>query len=330
MTLISDVVVPEPMADYLLDDLPVANLMFSSGIVAQDPSLVAMLTKGGSKFSFPFWGDITGTESEIPVEGTAASIGKIGTYELDVPRQLRRKDWGTGALTDILAGADSMSAIQSRVSQYWKTDMQNNLISITTGILESTDGAQIKVDAAAADGADPTVANSISAEHIIDGLAKLGDNSGKFKAMIVPTKVLTDMRKDNLITEVPLSDQGQTIEKYQNMVIINDDNVPTLTRTSATLGNQTVYTTLLVKDAAFAYAESTKDFKPVVIKEDDDLGMGEEVLLTKRMFALHPKGWSWTGTAAGLAPSNAELATNTNWSLKTDAKNSGFVGLYTN
>lgn len=331
MTLISDVVVPEVTADYLMDDLAVANLMFSSGIVKTDPMLASLLNMGGSKFSFPYWGDITAGESDIPVEGTAATARKIGTYELTIPRQMRKIDVGAGKLASILAGANAMNAINVRVSTLWKTDMQNNLIATIKGIIGSTDGAKITLDKAAQAGAAaPTTENYIDADYIIDAQALLGDNTGKFNAIVLHTSVLTAMRKANLIATQALSDQSGYIETYQNMVVINDDNVPTFTRTDVGTTDHTVYATLLIKEAAFVFGESTNGFVPVYIDTDHAKGMGEETLYTKRMFALHPAGWDWTGTAAGLAPTNTELATGTNWALKMDHKMSGFVALLTN
>lgn len=331
MTKISDVVVPDVTADYLMDDLAVANLMFSSGIVKTDPLLASLLTMGGSKFSFPYWGTITGGESDIPVEGVASTARKIGTYETNIPRQFRKIDVGAGRLASILAGANAMNAINERMSELWKEDIQNNLVASAKGIISSTAGANITLDKAAQAGdAAPGTTNIIDADYIIDAQALLGDNMGKFNAIILCTKVLTDLRKANLISTVALADQAGTIEMYQNMVVINDDNVPTFTRTASDTEDYTSYATFLVKDAAFIFGESTNGFTPVYVDTDHSKGMGEETLYTKRMFALHPAGWDWIGTPAGLAPKNAELADGTNWELKMDKKLSGFVALITN
>ena len=331
ITTISDVIVPEPMYNYLVDTLVRQNLLFQSGIVVADPIMAGLLTIGGSKFTFPFWGDITQDESEIPVEGAAATPGKIGTKELDAARQMRKADWGAGRLASILAGSDAMSAIQNQVADYWATQFQNILNETIKGVTGSTDGlANILLDKAATDGVDPTAANLTSVEHIIDAICLLGDNAGKFKGIMVDSKVYNDMQKDDLISYVAISGQPQDVPMYREMVVFVDDNLPKYVRTSATLGNQDVYMTILIKGGAFMFAESANGFEPVYVDHDRSKGMGEETLYTKRMFSLHPAGWNWTGTPAGLSATNAELATVTNWAMVTEAKNNLFVGLLTN
>lgn len=331
MTNISDLIVPDVTSDYLMDDLPVANLMFQSGIVKTDPLLAQSLSMGGSKFSYPYWGTITGGESDIPVEGAASAVRKIGTYETTIARQFRKIDVGAGRIASILAGANALNAIQTRISTDWKTDLQGILVATAKGIIASTDGALITVDKAAVAGAAaPGTVNVIDDDYLIDATALLGDNAGKFNAIILHTKVLTDLRKQGRIATVPIQDQDQTIEMYQNMVVINDDNVPVYVRADNVAADHNAYVTLLVKSEAFVFAESTNGFTPVAVDLNHANGFGEETLFTKRMFALHPAGWDWTGTPAGLSATNTELATAASWDLKMDKKLSGFVAVITN
>ena len=329
MTNIADIIENEPFANYMIDRLPVANRLFASGIIYRDPMLLTFLNGPGRKFDIPFWGDIDQDDSSVPVENTETAAGSIGTYELSVRRQMRKKNIGKSNLASIMSGEDPLSAIQNRLDVFWKKDMQNNLVSAITGVLASTTGAELLTDVANTALADPDADNIIAPDYIIDAQSVLGDGMGKFKAMIMHSKVYADLRKQNLITDVPIADQAPLVPFYQDMEVIVDDNVPTETRTT-TGDDVTVYTTILLKEAAFAFNETAQGFKPVAVDEEDDMGFGEQILLTKRMFVLHPAGFDFTGTPAGLSPTNTELATGTNWVMKQDIKLSGFVALKTN
>lgn len=329
MTDIADIIEPVPFANYMIDRLPVANKLFMSGIVYQDAMLKTRLEGGGRKFEVPFWGDITQGESSIPVENTSTAAGSIGTYDLSVVRQMRKKNIGYSQLSSIMAGEDPLSAIQNRLDTFWKKDMQAILVASINGVLNSATGSALLTDKANTAGADVSATNYIAPDYIIDAQSVLGDGMGEFKAMIMHSKVYADLRKDNLITDEPYADQKATIPFYQNLMVIVDDLVPSETRTT-TGDDVTVYTTIILKEASFGFAETTSKIKPVAIDEDDDLGMGEQILLTKRMFALHPAGFDFAGTPAGLSPTNTELALGTNWVMKQDIKLSGFVALKTN
>ena len=330
MTLISDVIVPQPMADYLMDAVADKNALFASGIIYSDPLLAQKLANGGKKFDMPYWGDITSTESEVPVEGVAGAVGKIGTYDITVVRQMRKKDWGAGNLASILAGSNALNAIQVKVNNYWQTEMQDILVSTIKGVTDSTDGTKISLDASADVASEPSASTIIGANHIIDVQGLLGDNVEPFGAMIIHPAVYTDMRKQGLIATIQDKDSTAMFNYYGDMRVIVDENVPILTKTYTVAGATNVYGTILLKKGSFAYGENQSGFKPVHVEADEAKGFGEQVLMTKRQFALHPAGWNYGGTPAGVAPTNAELATGASWSLMAKAKNSGFVVLYTN
>ena len=330
MTNIADIIEPIPFSNYMMDRLPVANKLFSSGIVYQDAMLKTRLEGGGRKFEVPFWGDITQGESDIPVENTPTAAGKIGTYDLTAVRQMRKKNIGKSQLTSIMAGADPIGAIQNRLDVYWKKDLQTLLVATMKGVLASASGAPLLTDKGhVATTGDPSASTIIAPDYIIDAQTVLGDAMSEFKAMIVHPKVNADLRKQNLVTDVPLADQSGTLPYYQDMLLIVDENVPIESRATTTTPAN-VYTTIMVREAAFAFAETTSGFKAVAVDEDDDKGFGETILLTKRMFALHPSGFDFAGTPAGLSVTNTELAVGTNWVMKQDIKLSGFVALKTN
>lgn len=331
-TKIADVVIPEIFADYLMEPILIKNALFDSGIVEFDALLASKLDRGGDDFKFPYWGALSSDALYVPTEDGANNPESITTGTLTVPRQFRAYTAGATKMASILAGDNAMTAIQERVVQAWQTGIQTTLVNTLTGILGTTGGIAITNDVAAADETAPTVANNISAEAIIDAQALLGDQGSDFNAMLVHSKVLAELKKLNLITFEPLAEQEQMIPFYQGMRVIVDDRLYNFTRLDAPLGNPVnVYTTFLLKGAAFKYGDSDTGFTPVHIEEDETLGIGVETLYTRKMFAIHPMGFDWQGTPAGDAgPTDAELATPANWDLKYGTNTLGFVAIYSN
>jgi len=330
-TQISDVVIPEVFADYLMEPILIKNALFDSGMVEFDALLASKLEKGGTDFKFPYWGAMDNDALELPTENVEGTINKITTDKLIVPRQFRAYNAGADKFASILAGDNAMTAIQERVVQVWKTGIQTTIVKTLEGIL-TTAGAGLVNDVAmpAAD-LDPTVANNISPEAIIDAKTLLGDQAGKFTGILMHSAVYADMLKQNIISFVSLSEQEQEMPFYQDMRVIVDDKLYNFSRTATSTTVFPVYTTFLLKAAAFKYGDSDAGFKPVHIEVDETKGVGSEKLYTRKMFALAPMGFSWTGTAAAEeGPTDTELATDTNWALKYDINTSGMVAIYSN
>lgn len=84
--------------------------------------------------------------------------------------------------------------------------------------------------------------------------------------------------------------------------------------------NEGVYEVYFFANGAIAYNENP-EFS--TLKTDEDILADESVIASRRVFTMHPRGVKWVGTAAGATPTNAELATSSNWALVDDRKNVG-------
>jgi len=78
------------------------------------------------------------------------------------------------------------------------------------------------------------------------------------------------------------------------------------------------YPIYLFGAGAIAYNERQD---AISLETDRDIILGQDILTSRRVFTMHPRGIKWTGDADGVTPSNTELATGTNWELVEDAKN---------
>ena len=335
MTTFSDVIIPEVFSEYLMEPIREANALFASGIVKYDALLASKLDFGGDDFTFPYWGALSATGLEAPTESTEGTINKITSGTMRIPRIFRTYNVGSTQMASILAGSNAMVAIQERVTEIWKDGLQNLLINIAKGILGTAGGLAITEDVAAASGADaPDATNLITKNAVIDAKALLGDKAGSFKAIVLHSKVKAELDKIQAIQSVLLPGDVLPVEMFMNMRVIQDDNVPTVVRpdnTATTPVDYVAYYSLLIKEDGFRYGDSEAGFRPVYIKESPELGMGVEVLYTKKMLSLHPRGASWTPTGVTATKiEDADLALSTNWTYSFDPQESGFVALITN
>jgi hypothetical protein len=93
--------------------------------------------------------------------------------------------------------------------------------------------------------------------------------------------------------------------------LIVDDNMPKA-------GG--VYTTYIFGQGAIAFAERPPKV-PVEAGRDALTNGGQDYIVHRRQFVLHPRGIKWKGTPAKQTPDDAELATTTNWERVYEAKN---------
>jgi hypothetical protein len=90
-----------------------------------------------------------------------------------------------------------------------------------------------------------------------------------------------------------------------------DDGLPIVSTTN--------YTTYLFGAGAIGYGEGAP---PVPTETDRDSLAGEDYLITRKHFLLHPRGVKWNeASVAGDSPTNAELATAANWTRVYENKN---------
>lgn len=312
---LSDVIVPEVFFNYMSKDTTDKTEIFRSGILRSDGELAARLGGGGRTFNVPFWNDLDSTEAGIASDDPAVSStpGKVTASSDIARRQLRTRSWSTADLSSVLAGSDPMSRILSRVTNYWDRQFQTYLVKTLTGLFadNSTNDSSDMINDIGNDSATTaTSAELISAEAIIDTAYTMGDNASVLKTLIVHPTVMKRLKKLNLIDFIPDSEGRIAFERYLGYLVVEDDGVYTVTGT-----NRTEYWSYLIGPGAFGWAE-VPTATPVEVERDPEKGngMGVETLYTRRQFVMHPYGIKWTDTSVGGEfPSNAELATATNW-----------------
>ena len=298
VTKIADVIIPEIFNPYVVQRTMELSAIFSSGIAQRTAEFDRLASSGAKTINMPYWTDLTGTD-EVLSDSSALTPDNIGTKE-DIATILRRgKAWGANDLAANLAGDDPMRVIGDLVAAYWARRYQATLISLLKGVFAAASMSGNKLDISVLTGD----AAKISAASFIDAVQLLGDAKDQLTAVVMHSAVEAALAKQDLIDYVQPSDASDRVPTYLNKRVIVDDSCPVATD---------VYTTYIFGAGAIAYGEGNPvGFVPT--ETDRDSLAGEDYLINRRTFILHPRGVKWVGAPAGSSPSNAELETGTNW-----------------
>lgn len=313
VTKIADVIVPEIFTPYVIEKTAEKSRILTSGIAIANPKLNELVTAGGTTMQMPYWKDLTGAD-EVLSDQNPLTPGKIGADKDVACLLLRGRAWGANELAGALAGDDPMAAIADRVADYWARREQATLVSVLTGAFAAASMANHTLDKSAA-------AGGIDGPMVLDAKQLLGDSADQLQAIMMHSAVFTELQKQNLIQYTTTSDGKIAFPTYLGYQIITDDGMPV-----DTSGQTPIYTTYLFAKGAIGRGEGT----PVSLtptETDRDSLAGEDFLINRRAFVLHPMGVKWKGTPAGVTPTNAELATGTNWERVYEDKNIGLVAI---
>lgn len=325
VTRLADIIVPEIFAPYVVERTAAKSALFQSGLIEQSPEYDRLAGGGGTTVNMPFFQDLSGT-SEVLSDSVALTPDKI-TASRDVSViHYRGKSWGSNHLAKAKSGDDPMGAIAELVSDWWARDMQTTLIqTLKGGFASTTMAAQHVLDVAIEAGNSAAAANLISSDATINAFSKLGDAIDALSAIAMHSDIYFALLKQDVISFEQPSEQGIVIQRYKGRVVIVDDSLPKVAGGT----NGFKYDTYLFGLGAIAMGEASLEAEEAV-ETDRDILAGDEYLVNRRHFILHPKGIKWQGTAAGAAPTNAELATAGNWARVYERKNVPLVLLRTN
>lgn len=295
-TKIADVIVPEVFNPYVVQRTMELSALYNSGIIANNPELDRLASSGGTTINMPYWEDLTG-EDEVLSDDGALTPAKITAGQDIAVLLMRGKAWSANDLAKALSGSDPMMAIGDLVADYRARRMQATLIKILTGAFAGTNmtGKVSDISALTGDAA------KINGTTFLDALQKMGDAKDKLTGVIMHSATETQLRKNNLI-QTELDSNNKPVSLFMEKRVIVDDSCPV---------TDGAYTTYLFGQGAIGLGNGAA---PVPTETDRDSLAGDDILINRWHNIIHPRGVKWIGTAAGASPTNAELATGTNWS----------------
>jgi len=306
-TVIADVIVPEVFNPYVIQRTAELSAFYQSGIIARTPELDRLASSGGKLINMPFWEDLEG-EDEVLSDTDPLTVGKI-TAGQDVAALLARgKAWSVNDLAKALSGDDPMAAIGDLVAEYWARRFQAILIKTLDGIFGNTaTGMDTNKHDISSETGDAAV---IDAKTAIDAIYKLGDNADKLTGFAMHSATVAKLTKDDLIETIPPSEGKPAVSTFLGKPVVVDDGLP---------NDNGVYTTYIFGAGAFGWGEGGA---PVPVETARDALAGDDILIHRRHFILHPRGVAFqNASVAGATPSNAELANYANWQRVYEPKN---------
>lgn len=303
VTRIADVVVPEVFNPYVMNRTSEMANFLLGGIVSNNPELDRLATAGGKLINMPFWNDLTG-DDEVLSDSGALTPAKITAGQDVAALLMRGKAWSVNDLATALSGDDPMGAIADLVAEYWARRRQVVALAALSGVI-ADNVANDSGDMVAGDGT-----GAFDADLFVDGQATFSDVTGQVAGVAFHPVVYHGLKKTDGISFEKESMGDLEIETYRGLRTIVDRNMPVDTG---------VYTTYLFGSGAVGMGNGAA---PVPSETDRDSLAGEDILVTRDHFLMHPRGVAFqSASVAGAAPSNTELANAANWSRVYEREN---------
>lgn len=313
ITRIGDVIQPEIFTSYVTQKTVEKSELVKSGIVQHDAQFDSLASGPNTLVNMPYFTDLTG-DSEVMTDSGALTPGKIGTSSDVAVKQGRARAWGANGLSALLSGADPMGAIANLVSDYWIRDQQKVLLSTLNGVFAAASMSGHVSDTSALTGG----AELLDGSSFVDATQLLGDAKDIVNAAIVHSAVEAYLVKKQLVDYVDQTNelnQSIRVPYFMGKRLIVDDAMAFDT------GTKTAEMFIFGAGAVALGNGSHPNIIGTEVDRDSLASSGEDFLINRRIFIMHPRGIKWTNTSiADVFPTNAELATGTNWQLVYDPK----------
>jgi hypothetical protein len=313
ITRLADVIEPAVFTAYTVQKTTEKSALIQSGIMVNNQELDTLASGPNTLIDMPYFNDLDG-DSEVMTDDGYITPDKITTGADKAKKQARTRAWGSNGLSAFLSGADPSKAIASLAADYWVREMQKILMSLLSGVFASPSMSTHVHDITGATGDGALV----SGPTFVDATQKLGDAKDQLTAVIMHSAVEAYLVKRQLIEYVNQTNElNQTIRipYFMGKRVIVDDAMPFDTQ-------NLVGEMYLFGAGAIALGNGSHPrILQTEIDRDSMSSSGEDYLINRKIFIMHPIGIKWTeNTIAGSFPTNAELANGANWQRVYDPK----------
>lgn len=304
-TQLADLIVPEVFRRYGMERSLELDAFIQSGIAVDMSEVVEDF---GTTVQLPFFKALSG-DDVVSDDNDDLEVDNIEAAQDTAVSLMRAKVFGATDLSAEVTGSDPMQAIIEQYAKYWAERRQAALLSSLAG---QTGAASMTGNVLDITGL-PGDAAKFDAESFIDACHKLGDHANSLAAVGIHSDTQKAMEKADLI-DYEKDSEGREVQTYRGKRLIVDDTMPVST------GN---YTTYIFGPGAVGFAQRAR--KNAVEPGRDPLkNNGRSYLVTREKWVMHLRGVRWTpgeSVPVKASPSNAELATTTNWTRVWQNKN---------
>ncbi|MDV6347477.1 hypothetical protein R2083_08110 [Nitrosomonas sp. Is35] len=318
VTKLADLVIPVQYLPYIQQETEVKSRLVQSGVLVPDTALDQALAGGGKTFESPSFRDLPDDADNISTDndGTTATASKITTSEEVQVRLSRNAVWSSMDLSADISGADPLQSVITRASAYRARRLQDAFIATIKGVFADNAAApsatehvqnDMTVDISGSSYIDGVT--NFSAEAVIDAKLTMGDSMQDLGLICVHSVIYGRMQKNNLIDMIPDSEGAYNIPTFNGMIVIVDDSMPVSTG---------VYNTWLFGRGAVRLGQGNARVPMETYRLPlAGNGGGQESLIHRWEWIIHPVGCKYAGTAPTGGPSNAatsnDLAAAGSW-----------------
>lgn len=313
ITKLADVIVPEIFTPYVVKRSKELSVLLNSGIMKHDTEFDELASGKDAKGTMPYWNDLTGDEEDI-VEDEFTTPGNITSGKELFVKRAKVKSWGANALSSYFSGDRPMERIGDLVAGYRARQDQKYLIQTLDGVFKSTSMKDLNFDISA----KTAGAELLEGASFVDATQSLGDAKDNVTGVIMHSIVEAYLVKRQLIEYVTtVNELGQStrIPYFMGKRVLVDDSMPFDT-------GSLVASVYIFGADAIAYGIGTHpDIVQTEVTREAMSRAGEDFLINRRVFIMHPRGISFTAEPVGPFATDTEITTGTNWNLVLDKKN---------
>lgn len=318
VTKLADLVIPVQYLPYIQQETEVKSRLVQSGVLVPDTALDQALAGGGKTFESPSFIDLPDDADNISTDndGTTATASKITTSEEVQVRLSRNAVWSSMDLSADISGADPLQSVITRASAYRARRLQDAFIATIKGVFADNAAApsaaehvqnDMTVDISGSSFIDGVT--NFSAEAVIDAKLTMGDSMQDLGLICVHSVIYGRMQKNNLIDMIPDSEGVYNIPTFNGMIVIVDDSMPVSTG---------VYNTWLFGRGAVRLGQGNARVPMETYRLPlAGNGGGQESLIHRWEWIIHPVGCKYAGSPPTGGPSNAatsnDLAAAGSW-----------------
>ena len=302
MRSFKNIINEEVFNPYLESKIKEISPLFESGILDSNSFFDSLAENSGSIIKMPYFADLYGSDEVITPNKPLAPV-KMPTANQDVAVLLSRgKAWSQNDLMADLASADPVKAIGNTAAKFWAEKLQRTFQSMLKGIFAVSSMSTKTLDITG----QLDEKAKFSCESFIDAMEKMGDAKDNITAVVMHSAVEAALQKNKLITTVP--ENGKIKKYFMGKYVITDDKCPI---------SAEKFTTYLLGKGAFAYGNAAVPHQCETVR--DSLS-GNDILINRKNYLMHPRGIKWTGSASAISPSNTDLEMSKNWEKAYDDK----------
>lgn len=303
------------------------NEIAASGIVQNDGTIMDLIGSKGNVATIPIYKPLNIFEAGMAALNNDGETDNT-PVEISGDKQTcmliqRMKAFKAKDFTKELTGADPLTHIKNKISNYYIQVWENELMNIANAVLGVAALTDHVTDLSVTTG---TIGekNVIADTTMIDAeQAALGDMAGGLGLVIMHSKIFGQYKKMGLVDYGKYT-IGNVLRQDIELPTING-KIPLVTdyyTVDTSVDGFPVYKTYLFGEGAFLSADKKNYENQYTTNYDPETSAGIDKFYTKQGKVLHPNGLSLAvDNIAKESPTQAELGASANWSLKFNSKN---------